>query len=159
MSPLLYTKKLSRLYLLLMGTALMIGCSTDPAVRLANCVERDVAALKRSGNPDMECECDIGLTGLYAAVIYPAHLLTNSDLKSQGMSEALVKEVRELQFAGEPYESIFVIPLEGQRPPSRTTYYHNFATVKNLSFITRNNSVVRYILNRDNGITFLYSLR
>ena len=53
-----------------------------------------------------------------------------------------------LRFAGEPYESIYVIPTEKQGPPSRTTYQKRFVIIPEFMVVDKNDGDVSVILRK-----------
>lgn len=143
----------------LLVLSLMFVACADPAVRLANCVERGTKELERSGRSTGTCICDLKLEGRYTAVLYPAVTLSDSALAAQGMTPEAIQGVRALQFPGPPYESIYVVSLDGPQARTRTTYHANFAMIRELSSVTKTTPSVIFDLEKSGGAVVVRHLR
>jgi hypothetical protein len=70
-------------------------------------------------------------------VLHPADELDGADYKSHGLKESEIKTLINLRSSGRMSESIYIIPLDGQEPPSRTTSQgtvvslHGFISARN----------------------------
>jgi hypothetical protein len=145
--------------LLLVVAVALVACA-DPAVRLANCVEKGTTKLKTSGRDRLTCQCDLRLEGNYTAVLYPAVALSDSDLAAHGMTPEAIRGVRALQFPGPPYESIYVVPMDGSTTPrTRTTYHANFASIPALSSVAKKTSAVTFDLEKSGTYVLVRNLR
>ena len=123
---------LLRSFLLTAGLALCLGCSllTDPAVRLARCVERGSESLDRSSQESSSRPCRLGTEGGYVVVLHPQGQLSDEELIRGGVPERLLPLLRQLR-NGEN-EQVLVFPFESPRAASRTTYQHRFARIPQL---------------------------
>lgn len=126
-----------RSFLLTTGLALCFGCSlfTDPAVRLARCVERGSESLDRSSRELSSRPCRLGTDGGYVVVLHPQGQLSDEELIGGGVPERLVPLLRQLR-NGEN-EQVLVFPYESPRAASRTTYQHRFARIPRLLVVEK----------------------
>ncbi|HSK77593.1 MAG TPA: hypothetical protein VLQ45_14170 [Thermoanaerobaculia bacterium] len=123
---------LLRSFLLTTALVLGLGCSlfTDPAVRLARCVEHGAKALDRSSQERSSQPCRLGTDGGYVVVLHPQGQLSDEELLRGGVPEGLLPFLR--QFRNGDNEQVFVFPFESVRAASRTTYQHRFARIPQL---------------------------
>jgi hypothetical protein len=131
---------LFRSVLLSAGLALGFGCSlfTDPAVRLARCVERGSESLDRSSQERSSQPCRLGTRGGYLVVLHPQGQLSDEELLRGGVPEGLLPFLR--QFRNGDNEQVFVFPSESVRAASRTTYQHRFARIPQLLVLEKKRS-------------------
>lgn len=123
---------LLRNFLLTAGLTLCLGCSllTDPAVRLAQCVERGSEAFEGSSQEHAAQPCRLGTDGGYLVVLHPQGQLSDEELIRGGVPERLVPLLRQLRNGDN--EQVLVFPFESPRAASRTTYQHRFARIPQL---------------------------
>lgn len=114
------------------GVILCAGCSsfTDPAVRLAKCVERHSRSLDRSSQDRFSAPCRLGTENGYVVVLHPQGQLSDEELIQGGVPKGLLPFFRE--FRKGDNEQVFVFPSESVRYASRTTYQHRFARIPQL---------------------------
>jgi hypothetical protein len=107
--------------------ACVAGCGdmlSDPAVRVAECLEAAARAGERT------VKCDLKLSGRYVVILYPNDLVLDADLRQAGVPDGTIPELRALRLG--PQEAVFVIPLDHQDRPSRTTYQGRFVSISEL---------------------------
>ena len=108
--------------LIVMALASMVtGCKKDASVALAECIGKARNELIESNLNKVTKQCDVGLMGNYLVVLHPATELDVADYKDYGLNESEIRTLSNLRSSGRMSESIYVIPLDGQEPPSRTT--------------------------------------
>jgi hypothetical protein len=123
---------LSRTLLLMTLTLIIAGCRADASVSLAKCFDVSFRELIDSNQGTITNRCDIGLQGDYVAVLHPAIMLDDEVYISHGLDHKAIKTLRSLRGAGAGYESIYIIPLNGQASPSRTTSQKSVVNVRKL---------------------------
>ena len=102
----------SRLAIVLTACLLpQLGCASDPAVRLARCLERSTDRGRLADS------CEVGSAEGFAVVAHPAGSLSDGQLAAAGLTAREIGVLRELRIGPEP--SIYVIPESGRA--SRTT--------------------------------------
>ncbi len=101
------------------------GCNalSDPAVRIAFALEKGTGQLLQSQARELEVRCDTGLSGRYVAILHPAGTLADAELVQAGIPRESLAELRSLRLG--PHEAVYVIPLDHQDLPSRTTWQAN----------------------------------
>ncbi|HKV06673.1 MAG TPA: hypothetical protein VJ725_00960 [Thermoanaerobaculia bacterium] len=121
-----------RSFLLITGLALGLGCSQlkDPAVRLAQCVERGSEAFEGSSQEHSSQPCRLGTDGGYLVVLHPQGQLSDEELIQGGVPERLVPLLRQIRNGDN--EQVLVFPYESAQAASRTTYQHRFARIPQL---------------------------
>lgn len=130
---------------------LQLGCSwlSDPAVRLAYCVEEAVKEQPREGAAT-QASCDLKMRGSYLVVLHPEGALRDEQVVSAGLPQALLPELRVLRLGNNP--AIYVIATdpgvsgEGaarSTRSSRTTYQNNFVQIDRLMVLAKTTQPVR----------------
>jgi hypothetical protein len=78
--------------------ALQLSCSavTDPAVRLADCLEMTLDAHKDEGGP-IQASCGLGVPEGCVVVLHPDGDLTTEELSAAGLSQNRIEAVRGLR--------------------------------------------------------------
>jgi hypothetical protein len=109
---------------------LSLACS-DPAVKLAYCVEAGAHALPNTNGSEATRTCDLGLSGDYVVVAYPANDIRDEDLARMGLSDKLAQEIKTLRSVG-AFESLYVVPRQAQQAASRTTYQKHSVVIPHL---------------------------
>lgn len=122
------------------------GCKTDASVSLAECIGVSFNKLIDSNRRKITSQCNIGLVGNYVAVLHPAVILSDEAYKAQGLNDKTVKILRSLQASGAGYESIYIIPLNGQELPSRTTSQGKTVSVRNLLVVKKAEPLLTFTL-------------
>jgi entry exclusion lipoprotein TrbK len=140
-------KQISNTIILFILAILTSACMTDPAVKLANCIEESTKILSHSGQQQITASCNVHQQGGYMVVLYPAKDITDDELSEFGLNNKTIKALRNLQLPGEPYESIFFIPFDGQDLPSRTTYQSRFIKIPNLICKTKKSGELTFTLS------------
>jgi hypothetical protein len=107
---------------------------SDPAVRLANCVEEGVKKSKAAAT-SIEVNCDLKLSGNYVVVLHPAGEKTDEELAAGGVPAAVIPAVRMLRNGD--HAAIYVVASDRQTPDSRTTYQNRFAHVDHVMAATK----------------------
>jgi hypothetical protein len=129
--------KLSNILIVIAIASLVPGCKKDASVALAECIGKARNELIESNLNKFTKQCDVGLKGNYLVVLHPAAELDGADYKSHGLKESEIKTLINLRSSGRMSESIYIIPLDGQEPPSRTTSQgtvvslHGFISARN----------------------------
>jgi hypothetical protein len=130
---------------------LQLGCSwlSDPAVRLAYCVEGAVKEQPRDGAAT-QASCDLEMPGSYLVVLHPEGALREEQVVSAGLPMALLPELRVLRLGNNP--AIYVIATDpgvsgtGSARSTRsswTTYQMNFVQIDKLMVLTKTTQPVR----------------
>jgi hypothetical protein len=117
---------------------------SDPATRLATCLERAIKA--QAGSRAMvHASCDIKIVGRYIVVLHPAGELSRDELVQAGLPDALVPELRAMRLRGSP--AIYVIAADktvtgfgaGRSVmSSRTSAQSTFVQINTLMVVTKN---------------------
>ena len=108
--------------ILIVSLSLMLSaCKKDTSVLLAECINKAQKALVDTGQQSINRSCDVNMKGNYLAILHPAKNLDDAELKTYGLDDREIKTLRTLQIPNFAYESIYIIPLDDQEPPSRTT--------------------------------------
>lgn len=130
---------------------LQLGCSwlSDPAVRLAYCVEAAAREQPRDGAAT-QVSCDLRMPGSYLVVLHPDGALREEQVVSEGFPQALLPELRVLRLGNNP--AIYVIatdPSVSGTGSSRsilsswTTYQMHSAQIDKLMVLAKNTQPVR----------------
>ena len=133
--------------LVLLAVLSATGCS-DPAVKLAYCLEAGSRKLAKADRAEISRNCNLGLDGRYVVVLFPAEDLTDGDLRRAGLSDEVIRTVRQLRFDRDPYESIYVIPQERQARSSRTTYQKHSVIIPELRVASRHGGRTSVVLKK-----------
>lgn len=124
--------------------AMFVGGCTDPAVRLASCIERNLTNTSAGASPT-RLSCDTRLKGTYLLVLHPQKELSDMELTTAGVPPDQIDNVRQLRLGG---ESIYVLPLEYQEAASRTTYQSRFVEIQRpLARIKTDSRVIFEVIN------------
>jgi hypothetical protein len=153
---------MTRRLLLSIAAVLSVGflsaCSmfTDPAVRLANCVEEGV---KKSLNAatSIEVNCDLKLSGNYVVVLHPAGAKSDEELTAGGVPAAAIAAVRALRIGENA--SIYVVATDKQTPDSRTTYQNNFVSFDHVMAVTKSLPSVTVSIGGPAGARVIQAVR
>ena len=125
--------------------AAQLGCNSlsDPAVRLAYCLEGAIKAHARDG-ATFNASCDLKMSGSYLVVLHPEGELSDEQLVSAGMPRPLLAELRALRIGDRP--AVYVIAADpavsgtgaGRSSlSSRTTYQNNFVRIARLMVVAK----------------------
>jgi hypothetical protein len=119
------------------GLVLCLGCAhfTDPAVRLARCMEREARALDGSSHERMERACRLGTPGGYLVILHPEGTLSDEELLRGGVPQSMVTFLRRFRIG--THEAVYVFPFESVKHASRTTYQHRFVRIPQLMVLER----------------------
>ncbi|MCH9651371.1 MAG: endonuclease/exonuclease/phosphatase family protein [Deltaproteobacteria bacterium] len=136
-------------------TVSLMGCS-DPAVRLAQCLKDGALELTERAQQQTELACDLGVEGPFVAVLYPAEAVPDERLRNAGLSPRDIRVLRSLQFPGEPYESLYVMPKARRPRPSFTTSHRSdrhgpAVTLPKLEVFPSSGSNIRLAMRRGKG--------
>jgi hypothetical protein len=142
---------MSRFRAITITVALQLACETfsDPAVRLAYCIERATGQGSRENAP-VHANCDIGISGRYAVVLYPQDEVGDDQLVSAGFPPALLVEMQELRKIGK-HSAIYVIAADPEVTgtgsdrsvlSSFTTYQNNFVRIPRLMVLVKTSQPV-----------------
>lgn len=120
----------------------------EPATRLERCIERAVKQLQRPGEI-ANVTCDLKLQGRFVIVLHPPGTLSQDELTSGGVPEALVPELRAMRMRSDPAMYVFSIDravtgIGSQRsvPSSRTNTQSTFVEINELLVATRSSQPV-----------------
>jgi hypothetical protein len=125
---------------------LQLGCDwlSDPAVRLAYCVEAAVNDHPRDGAAT-HASCDLEMPGSYVVILHPAGALGDEQLVSAGLPQSLLPEFRLLRESGNQ-PAIYVIAADPRVSgtgsgrsirSSFTTYQMNFVQIDRLMVLAK----------------------
>src|SRR5688572_27516261 len=91
--------------------AVPLGCGavTDPAVRLAYCLESAVKENPQEGGR-VQATCDLRLPCGYVVLLHPEGDLKDEQLIAAGLPQSLVDVVRSLRLGSTP--AIYVLPSD-----------------------------------------------
>lgn len=133
--------------LVIMALALLTtACRTDASVSLAECIGKAYRELLDSDQRTITRQCNIGLAGDYVAVLNPAAVLSDEEYKDHGLDDRTLKILHSLQGHGGVYESIYIIPLDGQEQPSRTTSQGKIVGIQNLIVASKTAPILTFTL-------------
>ena len=98
----------------LLALALLSGCNSfsDPAVRLASCIEGAINGAVPS-TPLIEATCDLKQPGRYVVVLHPSGEMTDTQLIEAGMPAQRISELRALRISDNA--SIYVLSGDGSQ--------------------------------------------
>ena len=129
---------------------LQLGCTrlSDPAVRLAYCLEAAVKEQPRDGLAT-QASCDLKMPGSYLVVLHPEGALREAQVISAGLPQALLPELRGLRSGVNP--AIYVIGTDPgvsgntsrSTRSSWTTYQMNFVQIDKVMVLTKTTPSVR----------------
>jgi hypothetical protein len=131
---------------------LQAGCSwlSDPATRLAYCLEGAVSQQSREGTTT-EASCDLEMPGSYMVVLHPEGTLRDEQLVSAGLPPALLPELRLLRSDG-GHPAIYVIATDPgvngtgtsrSILSTRTTYQDRFIEIDKLLLLAKSTQPVK----------------
>ncbi len=139
-----------KLAVIAMGSMPQYDCDpfSDPATRLATCLERSIKAAAGS-RAMVHASCDIKIEGRYIVVLHPAGELSSDELVQAGLPDALVPELRAMRMLGNP--AIYVIAADKNVSgygagrsvmSSRTSVQSAFVQINTLMVVTKNKQSV-----------------
>ena len=137
---------------LTLGLLLGSSCATfsDPAVRLSACLGRAAESLRDSHDEELTVTCDFRLKGSCVVVLHPEGELPASAYEQAGLGK-ITSQLQALRLGGR--EAIYVVPLDGQAKPSRTTAQNRVVSIPSLLVQSCSNSTVTFTLRKsDQGI-------
>lgn len=117
------------LAMIIIGLPLACSFASDPAVRLAQCLESAINDAVPS-TPSIEATCDVEQPGSYVVVLHPSGEVTDAQLVEAGIPEASIPELRALRISDNA--SIYVISNDATVKSSRTTVQNNFVKIDHL---------------------------
>ena len=144
--------------LLVAHLVLSAGCVSDGAVRLARCIERAAAKLESSKEAEIREQCDLRVGGASKVVAFPSSAVSSARLKAEGLAQADIRTLNELQIGDSPYARLNVLPASRRPRPSRTTYHRRFVETPALLVCWAPTSTVTIVLRREPGWTALAKL-
>jgi len=138
--------------------ALQLGCDklTDPAVRLANCIEEGVKKADDAAT-SIDLNCDVKLAGNYVVVLHPAGEKTDDQLLTGGVPASALAAVRALRNGD--HAAIYVIAMDKQTPDSRTTYQNRFVQIDHVMAATKSSQPVSISIGGAAGARVVQALR
>ena len=126
----------SILYSSLTFPLLLSSCSSflhefsDPAVRLATCINTAANSLFYSDNKNkFEVECNTKLSGDYIIIVHPAKDYSNDELIEKGLSVDTIRKLRLRGSPKSPHGIVNVIPLFTTNAGSKSTAYGKHVTI------------------------------
>jgi hypothetical protein len=129
---------------------------TDPAVRLAYCIEEGVKN-SQAGATSIEVNCDIQLAGNYVVVLHPAGEKTDDELAAAGVPAAAIPAVRALRNGD--HAAIYVVASDKQTPDSRTTYQNNFVSFDHVMVAAKSSQPVTVAMGGPAGARVIQAVR
>lgn len=122
------------LVILIIALPAVLGCSalSDPAVRMARCMERAAKSLDGASadRTSYTCQPHSQIQGQYLVVLHPEGQLSDDELTQGGVPAGLLPFLR--QFRNGDEAAVYVFPGESVRAASRTTYQKNFVKIPRL---------------------------
>ena len=153
--------------IVIVGLTPHVGCGsfmTDPAVRLAYCLE---GAVKDAGaSATAQANCDLKISGSYLVVLHPAGEVSDAQLTAAGVSPDVVQEVRALRIADRP--AIYVVSVDAGVTgtgtgrsvlSSRTTYQNNFIRIDRLMAVVKTSPPVNVTIGGAAGARVIEDIR
>ena len=138
--------KLAHIILIIALTLALSACKKDASVLLAECIGDAHKELLNTNQRTITNSCNVGLNGAYLVVLYPAINLNDKELKNYGLDDREIRVLRSLQFPQVAYESIYIIPLEDQELPSRTTSQGGMVNIPNFISVKKGDPVLAFTL-------------
>jgi hypothetical protein len=155
-------RRLLLLIPVVVGLAMFAACGkltnklTDPAVRLANCIEEGV---KKSldGATSIDVNCDLQLAGNYVVVLHPAGEKTDDELVTGGVPAETIPAVRALRNGD--HAAIYVVASDKQTPDSRTTYQNNFVSFDHVMVAAKSTQPVMVSIGGPAGARVIQAIK
>ena len=139
---------------------LLVGCSdliyeyTDPAVRLATCVESGANLLiNREQVNKLDVECDSSQEGDYVVIFVPPKIYTDEQLINNGLSIETIRKLKLHTPTSSPHGMIYVIPLFTQELGSHSAAFGKHVTINNFSMAIKNKELVKIELTKHDDNT------
>lgn len=113
---------------LLLLTVALTGCSalSDPAVRLARCLERGSGRVSQA-TPEVELSCSLEAPAQFLVLLHPEGELSDAELVVAGLPEPVIPTLRAFRLSSN--EAIYVFEASGPAGSSRTTYQGRFVHI------------------------------
>ena len=147
--------------ILLMGCSDMLREFTDPAVRIANCIESNATSLfyneKRN---NLEIECDTRLNGEYVVFFAPPREYSNEELLGKGLSTETIRKFRLHTLNKSSNGMIYIIPRFTQDAGSHSTAYGHHVKIEHWQMANKSDRLVQIELTKeDAGIITISRVR
>lgn len=119
--------------------ALQLGCSSvsDPAVRLAHCLEKTLKEHEGEVGP-IQVACELDVPRGCVVVFHPDGDLTTEQLIAAGLSQSQVEAIRGLRLGS--HAAIYVLSNDPATPNSRTTYQRSFVRIPQVMVVARSST-------------------
>lgn len=152
------TRRILVLIPAVLGLAVQLACDklSDPAVRLAYCMEEGVKKADTAAT-SIQVNCDLKIPGDFVVVLHPSGDLKDEEFASAGAPPAVIADVRALRIGDHP--SIYVIATGKQTPNSRTTYQNNFVKIDKLMVVFKSSRPVTVDISGSAGARTIQSIR
>lgn len=144
---------------------LLVGCSdlvhelvTDPAVRIATCIDSGATTLFYSVKRNkLEIACDTRLNGEYVVLFAPPRNYSNEELIDKGLSNETIRKFRLHTPNKSSNGMIYIIPRFTQEAGSHSTAYGQYVKVNRWLMANKNDHLVHIELTRHETNTILIS--
>ena len=127
----------------------LVGCSdilyefTDPAVRVATCIDSGATSLFYSETKNkIEIECDSKLKGEHVIIFHPPRQYSNEEYLDKGLSVETIRKLRLRSYTDQPHGILYIIPLYSQDAGSKSTAYGQNVTINNWLSTNKNSNIV-----------------
>ena len=143
-----------------------LGCGmlSDPAVRLANCMEDGLKNSK--ADAFTRVNCDLKQPGNYVVVLHPDGQRNDDELRTGGVPDDVIPELRAMRIGDNA--SIYVISTDPKVTgtgvnrtvkSSRTTYQNNFVHIDKLIVLSKTTPLVAVEIAGPAGARTIQSIR
>lgn len=144
---------------------LLMGCSdlvhellTDPAVRIATCIESGAASLAYNDKlKTLNIECDSKLNGEYVVLFAPSREYTDEELLEKGFSVGMIRKFRQHINNNPSNGLVYVIPRFTQEAGSHSTAYGQNVKISRWLMTNKKDHLVHIELTKHETDTILIS--
>jgi hypothetical protein len=135
-------------FLLLIGL-LAVGCGSDPASALNDCIMEGVStfASATDGATTHSLDCQVPMKGPYQVMMFPPRSQMDQDSLKEAESK-LLAAAKVANLPGPTHESIFVIPGNGK---GGLSYRQSYAPIPQLISLDKTDNKISVVLEKADG--------
>jgi hypothetical protein len=128
---------------------LAVGCGSDPAASLNDCIMGGISALASAtdGATSRTVECQVQMAGPYQVMMFPPRSLMDQDSRRAAESK-LLAAAKLANLPGPTHESIFIIPGDGK---GGLSYRQSYAPISQLISLDKKDGKLTVVLEKVEG--------